>query len=59
MQHVSTLYTDGMDYKKNSMSTDKENNERGNKRARVTRGSRNSKHGQRKHNIVHKSSKLK
>jgi hypothetical protein len=59
MQNVSTLYTDGMDYKKSNMSTDKENNGRGNKRARVTRGSRIPKYGQRKHNIVHKTSKLK
>jgi hypothetical protein len=34
-------------YKKNKMSTDMESR-RGNKRARVTRGSRNPKHGKRK-----------
>jgi hypothetical protein len=34
----------GIDYKKNNMSTDKENG-RGNKKARVTRGSRNPKEG--------------
>jgi hypothetical protein len=38
---------------KNKMSTDKENG-RGNKMARVTRRSRNPKHGKRKHQIVHK-----
>jgi hypothetical protein len=36
-----------MDYKKNNISTDREKG-RGNKRARVTRGSRNPKHGKRK-----------
>jgi hypothetical protein len=46
-----------MDYKKNNMSTDRENG-RGNRRARVTRGSRNPKHGKRKHYIVHKPSRL-
>jgi hypothetical protein len=35
------------------MSTDMEK-ERGNKRARVTKGSRDPKHGKRKHYIVHK-----
>jgi hypothetical protein len=44
-------------YKKNKMSTDMENG-RENKRARVTRGSRNPKHGKRKHYIVHKPSRL-
>jgi hypothetical protein len=39
------------------MSTDRESG-RGNKRARVTRGPRNPKHGKRKHYIVHKPSKL-
>jgi hypothetical protein len=34
-------------YKKNKMSTDKESG-RGNKRARVTRGSRNPKHSKMK-----------
>jgi hypothetical protein len=34
-------------YKKNKMSTDREKGT-GNKRARVTRGSRNPKHGKRK-----------
>jgi hypothetical protein len=47
-----------MDYKKNNMSTDRENG-RGKKRARVTRGSRNPKHGKMKHcYIVHKPSTL-
>ena len=46
-----------MGYKKNNMSADMENG-RGNKRARVTRGSRNPMHGQRKHYIVHKPSIL-
>jgi hypothetical protein len=45
------------DYKKNQMSTDTEEG-RGNKRARVTRGSRNPKHGKLKHYIVHKPSRL-
>jgi hypothetical protein len=35
------------------MSTDREKG-RGSKRARVARGSRNPKHGKRKHYIVHK-----
>jgi hypothetical protein len=34
-------------YKKDKMSTDRDNG-RGNKRTRVTRGSRNPKHGKRK-----------
>jgi hypothetical protein len=34
-------------YKKNQMSTDRESG-RGNKRARVTRGSRNAKHSKKK-----------
>jgi hypothetical protein len=46
-----------MDYKKNNVSTDRENG-RGNKRARVTRGSWNPKHGKRKPYIVHKPSRL-
>jgi hypothetical protein len=46
-----------MDYKKNNMSKDREKG-RGNKRARLTRGSRNPKHGKRKHYIVHKLSRL-
>jgi hypothetical protein len=46
-----------MVYKKNNMSTDKEEG-RGNKRARVTKGSRNPQHGKRKHYIVHKPSRL-
>jgi hypothetical protein len=42
-----------MDYKKNNTSTDRGKLGRGNKRAsRVTRGSRNPKHGKRKHCIV-------
>jgi hypothetical protein len=41
----------------NEMSTDRENG-RGNKRERVTRGSRNPKHGKGKHYIVHKPSRL-
>jgi hypothetical protein len=45
------------DYKKDKISTGKENG-RGNKRARVTRASRNSKHGKRKHYIVHTTSRL-
>jgi hypothetical protein len=44
-------------YKKNKMSTDREKG-RGNIRARVARGSRNPKHGKRKHYIVHKPSGL-
>jgi hypothetical protein len=45
-----------MDYKKNKMSTVREKGT-GDKRARVkTRGSRNPKHGKRKHYIVHKPS---
>jgi hypothetical protein len=47
-----------MDYKQNKMSADYMENGMGNKRARVTRGSRNPKHGKRKHNIVHKPSRL-
>jgi hypothetical protein len=43
----------GSDNKHNKVSTDKEN-VRGNKRARVTRGSWNPKHRKRKHYIVHK-----
>jgi hypothetical protein len=46
-----------MDYKKNNMSTDMKKG-RGNKRAKVTRGSRNPKHGNKKHYIVHKPSRL-
>jgi hypothetical protein len=46
-----------MDYKKNNMSTDRENGT-GNNRARVIRGSRNPKHVKRKHYIVHKPSRL-
>jgi hypothetical protein len=46
-----------MDYKKNNMSTDMEKG-RENKRARVTRGSPNPKHGERKHYIVHKPRRL-
>jgi hypothetical protein len=46
-----------MDYKKNTMSTDRENG-RGDKIARVTRGSLNPKHGKKKHYIVHKPSRL-
>jgi hypothetical protein len=47
-----------MDYKKNNMNTDMENG-RENKGARVTiRGSRNPKHGKRKHCIVNKPSRL-
>ena len=51
-----------IDYKKNKMSTDRESG-RGNKRARVTRGSRNPKHGKRKElhcaqNLADKLSKL-
>jgi hypothetical protein len=45
------------DYKKNNVSTDMENM-RGNKWATVTRGSRNPKHGKRKHYIVRKPSRL-
>jgi hypothetical protein len=44
---------DVMDYKKNNMSTDREKG-RGTKRAKLTRVSRNPKHGKRKHYIVHK-----
>jgi hypothetical protein len=40
-----------MDYKKNNMSTNR-GKWRGNKRARVTRGSRDPKHSKRKHYIV-------
>jgi hypothetical protein len=43
--------------KKNKMSTDMENG-RGNKRARVTRGSRNPQRGKGKHYVVHKPSRL-
>jgi hypothetical protein len=46
-----------MDYKKDNMNTDMEKG-RETKRARVTIGSRNPKHGKRKHNIVHKPSRL-
>jgi hypothetical protein len=46
-----------MDYKKKNMSTHKESG-RGNKRARVTRGSRNPKHGKRKLYNVHKPSNI-
>jgi hypothetical protein len=41
----------------NNMGTGREKG-RENKRARVTRGSRNPKHGKREHNIVHKPSRL-
>jgi hypothetical protein len=45
-----------MECKKNNMSTDREKG-RGNKWARVTtKGSRNPKHGKRKHYIMHKPS---
>jgi hypothetical protein len=40
------------------MSTDREINGRGIKRAKVTKGSRIPKHGKRKHYIVHKPSKF-
>jgi hypothetical protein len=43
----------GADYKENNVSADGEKG-RENKRARVTRVSRNPKHGKRKHNIVHR-----
>jgi hypothetical protein len=46
-----------MDHKAKNMSTDREKG-RGNKMARVTRGSRNPKHGKRKHYIVRKPIKL-
>jgi hypothetical protein len=46
-----------MDYKKNTMNTEMEKG-RANKRARVTRGSRNPRHGKGKHSIVHKPSRL-
>jgi hypothetical protein len=46
-----------LDYKKNNMSPDREIG-RGNKRAKVKRGSRNPKHGRRKHYNVHKRSRL-
>jgi hypothetical protein len=42
-----------MDCKKNNTSTNRKK-ERGNKKARVTRGSRNPRHGIGKHCIVHK-----
>jgi hypothetical protein len=42
-----------LDYKMNNVTRDMESG-RGNKRARVTRRSRNPKHGKRKHYIVHK-----
>jgi hypothetical protein len=45
-----------IDYMKNNVSTDMVKG-RGNKRAIVTRGSRNPKHGKRKHYIVHKPSR--
>jgi hypothetical protein len=47
-----------LDCKKKNMSTDREEG-RGNKRARVTRGSRNPKHGKRRHYNAHKPSKSK
>jgi hypothetical protein len=46
-----------MEYKTNNMSTGREKG-RGNKRARVTRGSRNPKHGERKRYIVLKPSRF-
>jgi hypothetical protein len=46
-----------MGYKKNNISTYMENG-RGDKWARVTRGSRNPKHSKRKHYIVQKPSIL-
>jgi hypothetical protein len=52
---VDSIATD-MDYKENKMSTDRKNG-RGNNRERVTRGSRNPKHGKRKHYIVRKPSR--
>jgi hypothetical protein len=52
MQNVAKAF----DYKRNNMSTDREKGT-GNKRARKTRGSRDPKHGKRKHYIVHKPSK--
>jgi hypothetical protein len=45
-----------MDYKKNNVSTDMKNG-RGNKGARVTRGSRNPKRSKRKHYIVAETTK--
>jgi hypothetical protein len=53
---IKTLQ-ENLGYKKNKMSTDKENG-RGNKRAGVTRRLRNPKHGKRNHYIVHKPSIL-
>jgi hypothetical protein len=44
-------------FQENEMSKNRENG-RGNKRARVTRGSRNPNLGKRKHYIVHKPSRL-
>jgi hypothetical protein len=46
-----------MGYKKNNMSKDMKNG-RENRRARVTRASRNLKHGKRKHYIAQKPSRL-
>jgi hypothetical protein len=46
-----------MDYMKNNMSADMEKG-RGSGRARVTRGSRNLRHGRKEHFIVHKPSRL-
>jgi hypothetical protein len=45
-----------IDYKEKNINTDMENG-RENKRARVTRGSLNPKHGKKKQYIVHKPSK--
>jgi hypothetical protein len=59
------MYPDVVD-NRNFVKDNKKNNtntgwgkRRGNKRARVTRGSRNPKHGKRRHYIVHKPSTLK
>jgi hypothetical protein len=52
---VPVIHTTGL--QENYISTDRKNR-RGNNRARVTSGSRNPKHGKKKHYIVHKYSRL-
>jgi hypothetical protein len=54
---IAAAYLKKTGLQENEMSTDRESG-RGNKRARVTRGSRNPKQGKRKHYIVHKPSRL-
>jgi hypothetical protein len=59
MMGSSTTYKYNMDYTKNNIiNTDMEKGRGTKRRARVTRGARNQKHGKRKHCNVHKPSRL-